>query len=339
MKRILTTQFIFLISIVAYTQVCTPDPACLSGICPDSITNLPVTDDNQTTYAATVTVIVPEDTVSGGLTLDYQWIKMDSVKGLPSGFSYTCEPSTCVFPGNDASCIRISGNPSTAGPGTYQVKAYVKAKLTHWLLGTFYGYDSVTYLRIQIDDAVTCGIPTGLASSAITSSSATVSWDNMGASTYKLKYKLSTATTWTSVNTTATSYNLSGLTACSQYKWNVTATCPGTGNFKSQTKKFTTTGCRLGETEEFFVDADEDVVSIYPNPATNSITLNYFSNFENDQQVMIVDMNGKFLLNEMIAMFEGDNSISLDISSFPSGMYMLKIIDTEGQYISKFIKE
>jgi hypothetical protein len=332
-------MFIISVSTLSvFAQVCTPDPGCLSGICPDSTTNLPVTDDNATTYATTVTVIVPEDTVSGGLTLEYQWIKIDSVKGLPPGFSYTCEPSTCVFPGNDASCIRISGNPSSAGPGTYQIKAYVKAKLTHWLLGTFYGYDSVTYLRIQIDDAVTCGIPTGLASSSIGTSTATVSWDNMGATTYKLKYKLSTATAWTSINTTATSYNLTGLTACSQYKWNVTATCPGTGNFKSQTKKFTTTGCRLGN-DAFYVDADEDLLQLYPNPAHDNVHVQFTADYDAVYQVMITDINGKTVYTQELEMLEGDNTFEIPLHAFSKGIYLLKMLHADGQYVSRFIKE
>lgn len=340
MKRyIFTCISVIILSVTAQAQVCTPDPACLSGICPDSATNLPVTDDITTSYNTTVTVIVPEDTVDSGFTLDYVWIRIDSVKGVPAGFSYSCEPASCYFPGNDASCILISGNPSVAGAGTYQIKAYVKAKLTHWLLGTFYGYDSITYLRIQIDDATVCGVPTGLASSSIGTSTATVSWDNMGASNYKLKYRPSTSTSWTTVNTTATSYNLTGLTACTQYKWNVTATCPGMGNFKSPTKKFTTGGCREGDENEFFVDAEEDILSVYPNPAGKNITLNYISGKENEQQLVITDLNGKILMDEVYAMFEGENTITLDISSYPAGMYVLRVFDGEGQYFSKFIKE
>lgn len=326
---------LFLFVFTSYSQLCTTDPACLSGICPDSITNLPVTADNVTSYATTVTVVVPKDTVVGLLTLKYSWIRIDSVKGLPPGFTYTCNPNTCIFPGNAKSCIEISGNPMSAGAGTYQIKAYVTAKLTNFLLGTIYQPDSVTYLRVQIDHVTVCGTPTGLASSGVTASDATLSWDDMGATSYKVKYKLSTAPSWTTVNTTSTSVNLSGLTSCSQYKWNVTAICPS-GSFKSATKKFNTTGtgCREG----IFADTDEDILTVHPNPASDIITINYNSSFESHQRMMIYNAQGKMIKETLISVAEGDNSIGENISDLPSGIYFMMIDDGEGTYISKFIK-
>jgi hypothetical protein len=83
---------------------------------------------------------------------------------------------------------------------------------------------------------VLCGVPSGLSSSAITTTSATVSWGAVtGATSYTLQYKLSTATTWTVVSSlTATSYSLTGLASSSTYNIQVNATCPaGTGNFSS----------------------------------------------------------------------------------------------------------
>jgi len=83
---------------------------------------------------------------------------------------------------------------------------------------------------------VLCGVPSGLSSSAITTTSATVSWGAVtGATSYTLQYKLSTATTWTVVSSlTATSYSLTGLASSSTYNIQVNATCPaGTGNFSA----------------------------------------------------------------------------------------------------------
>ena len=63
-----------------------------------------------------------------------------------------------------------------------------------------------------------CAAPSGLTSSAITSSGATVSWTAVsGAASYAVDYKLNTASTWTSAATatTSTSVAISGLTASS----------------------------------------------------------------------------------------------------------------------------
>jgi hypothetical protein len=89
---------------------------------------------------------------------------------------------------------------------------------------------------------VLCGVPASLASSAITTTSAVVSWGAVsGATSYTLQYKLSTATTWTTVSgLTSTSYSLTGLASVATYNYQVSATCPaGTGNF-SAASSFTT---------------------------------------------------------------------------------------------------
>jgi hypothetical protein len=89
---------------------------------------------------------------------------------------------------------------------------------------------------------VLCGVPASLASSAITTTGAVVSWGAVsGATSYTLQYKLSTATTWTTVSgLTSTSYSLTGLASVATYNYQVNATCPaGTGNY-SGTSSFTT---------------------------------------------------------------------------------------------------
>jgi len=74
-----------------------------------------------------------------------------------------------------------------------------------------------------------CTTPTGLTSSAITSSSATVSWTAVtGATGYNLQYKTSASSTWTTVSSlTTTSYNLTGLAASTAYQFQVQTICSG----------------------------------------------------------------------------------------------------------------
>ena len=75
-----------------------------------------------------------------------------------------------------------------------------------------------------------CGAPSGLASSAITTSGATVSWTaESGAVSYDVDYKSSLSTTWTSAATatTSTSVAISGLTASTVYDWRVRTNCSG----------------------------------------------------------------------------------------------------------------
>jgi hypothetical protein len=88
-----------------------------------------------------------------------------------------------------------------------------------------------------------CGDATGLSSSSLTNTSATISWTAVsGATSYDVDYKLSTSATWINAvtATTSTSVNLSALTQGSVYDWRVRANCAsGSGNYVSA--QFTTT--------------------------------------------------------------------------------------------------
>ncbi len=89
-----------------------------------------------------------------------------------------------------------------------------------------------------------CNAPSGLTSSAVTSSSATVSWTAVtGAASYAVDYKLNTATTWTSstASTTATSVSIIGLTASSLYDFRVSTNCGTNGTSGFAAAQFTTT--------------------------------------------------------------------------------------------------
>lgn len=87
----------------------------------------------------------------------------------------------------------------------------------------------------------TCAVPSGLGSSSITSSSATVSWGAVsGATSYNLQYKTAASSTWTTVNTASTSYGLSGLAASTTYNYQVQAVCSSGSSAYSSASSFTT---------------------------------------------------------------------------------------------------
>jgi hypothetical protein len=87
-----------------------------------------------------------------------------------------------------------------------------------------------------------CGAPSGLASSAVTTSSATVSWTAVsGATSYDVDYKLNSTSTWPNAATATTSLsaNLSSLAAASLYDWRVRTNCASGSSAYTQAQ-FTT---------------------------------------------------------------------------------------------------
>lgn len=86
-----------------------------------------------------------------------------------------------------------------------------------------------------------CNAPTGLSSSNVGTTTATLSWSPVsGATSYGFEYKVSTATTWTVQNVTATSVNLTGLTAATTYNVRVRSVCGSTNSTYTTTLSFTT---------------------------------------------------------------------------------------------------
>jgi hypothetical protein len=132
--------------------------------------------------------------------------------------------------------------------------------LTGLITGTTYDYrvrtncasGSSAYSAAQFTTTgtVTCTAPTGLTSSAVTSTGATVSWTAVsGALSYDVDYKLNSSSTWTNVatGTTSTSVPLSGLTAATLYDWRVRANCSA-GNSTYTTAQFTTVSTTCAST-------------------------------------------------------------------------------------------
>src|SRR6185503_2008723 len=86
----------------------------------------------------------------------------------------------------------------------------------------------ISNTNFTITSGTGCGTPSGLTSSAVTTSSATVSWSAVsGANSYDVDYKLNTSGAWTNAatGTTSLSVNLSGLTSGSLYDWRVRTNC------------------------------------------------------------------------------------------------------------------
>ncbi len=100
----------------------------------------------------------------------------------------------------------------------------------------------ISNTNFTISSITGCGSVSGLTSSAITQTSANVSWlAASNAVSYVLQYKTAAATTYTNVTgITSTSYNLTGLTAATTYNFQVRATCPSDTSAFSAPQNFTT---------------------------------------------------------------------------------------------------
>ena len=120
---------------------------------------------------------------------------------------------------------------------TTQYDCRVRANCTNGASGNY------SIINFTTATTPTCGVITGLTTSAITSVSATLSWSPLsGAATYDVDYKEASSATWLNAATAtlSSSVNLSGLSQTTIYDWRVRANCSNgiTGNYTQQ--QFTT---------------------------------------------------------------------------------------------------
>jgi len=86
------------------------------------------------------------------------------------------------------------------------------------------------------------------------------------------------------------------------------------------------------ETNPFVPDWEYEI-SIYPNPATT--TLNLSSTGMSDFELSILDITGKVIKTERML----DQTFAFDVSDLASGIYMLRLVSTDGaSKIVKFVK-
>lgn len=108
----------------------------------------------------------------------------------------------------------------------------------------FYDISNVNF-SITDPGSCTATVPTGLAASAITSSSATLTWSAVSNATYTVQYRATGVATWTTVSSTTNSVSLTGLTASTVYEAQVRSVCTSTTSAYSASVNFTTTAVQL----------------------------------------------------------------------------------------------
>ncbi|MBC5991735.1 M4 family metallopeptidase [Pontibacter cellulosilyticus] len=148
-----------------------------------------------------------------------------------------------VYDAGALSKTAVSGTitiPSTAS-GSTRMRVSMKYNGAQTSCESF-GYGEVEDYTISISGATaTCAVPGSLSATNIGSSSATLNWGVVsGASSYNVRFRPTGTTTWTTGSVTSTSANATGLTASTQYEFQVSTVCSGSSSAYSSSYTFTT---------------------------------------------------------------------------------------------------
>jgi PKD repeat protein len=84
----------------------------------------------------------------------------------------------------------------------------------------------------------------------------------------------------------------------------------------------------------------ENKFSVYPNPTTNTSTLNYFSNSTDEVNIVVYNVVGEKIATVFNGNVQtGNNSFTIELADYPKGIYFVNITDNSGMKTVKLIKE
>ncbi len=238
------------------------------------------------------------------------------------GISLSFNVTNAAAPNVSNGAINLSVN-GGSGPFTY---SWSNGATTQDISGLAAGTYSVTVTNSAgctvVGGAIVdnnCGPATDIMITNITSQSATVSWDNSGATSYKVIYKQPGSPS-NQINTTGTVVNLTGLSPSTFYTVKIRNKCPGAPGGFLASSSFTT------DPAKFAVLSSLQIPKIYPNPGSGSFII---ENAKDVQKVSVLDATGKVLIN-----FTSDEKeiISFDLSSFAPGIYLVRMVE-KNEYV------
>ena len=191
---------------------------------------------------------------------------------------------------------------------------------------TVYGSE-MTFTTLD-NETQPCVAPTNLDITNITPYSATMTWTAGGSeTTWKVGYKLSTASQWQEATVQQTTYEIEGLTPESTYDVRVKAVCATDNESDFTNTTFTTAGVGIDNITL------ANSISLMPNPADNHIELRVNSNVEVKEAVVFN------AFGQMIQTVElNDNHARIDLSDMAAGMYFVRVNGEGVMATKKFIK-
>ena len=168
-----------------------------------------------------------------------------------------------------------------------------------------------------------CAAPTGVsASRAGNGRSVTVSWNAVsGANSYEVDIRQQGASSWQTFTSTSTSIGISGLNKRRTYESRVRAICNGNPSDYSSTVSFREDGAASARG-----GAIDGPYAIYPNPASDIVTIEFGQIESKSVNVSVVDMMGRTL--KAYRNFSVSETY-LDISTvgMKEGVYFIRIDD------------
>jgi hypothetical protein len=239
------------------------------------------------------------------------------------GYQYVIDnlPTDPTGSGTNTTATSTSPTGLTAGTTYY---AHVRDSCG---VGNFSAWNTIPFTTTS----TTCNAPTGLAASAITQNSATISWTN-ATGAIRAQWVVNTTApdpTAAGTSTAATSVVKTGLTAATLYYAHVRDSCAA-GLSAWVTIPFTT----LMPSGIVDPNSDNFSIAVYPNPVKDILTIQLNGGTEN-AHILLTDIAGKTIRTINVT----GNTVNVETNNLPAGMYLLKYTDAGHMQTVKVTKQ
>lgn len=222
-----------------------------------------------------------------------------------------------------------SGTPSTganAGVGGLSAgtayKAWIKANCPGSPSSS--SWNSTTF-------STPCGIPSTITVSNVQGDSADIAWTSVSpGANYQYVVDVATTPPASGTGVSNNSTRVKGLLPAKTYYVFVRTDCGGGSySFWSSAETFFT----KFPTSINNAQAGNNEVSVYPNPATNIVTITT-KNYLPDSKITVCNTSGTVITSTSIT----STYTQLDISHYPSGLYIVRYTDSNGFSYQKLLK-
>lgn len=185
--------------------------------------------------------------------------------------------------------------------------------------------------NISCPAAAVCGMATDLTETSISVSNLTLTWEpQANAQAYQVAgRKADGAIKIFGEQTENFRTFTSGIQPNTTYQWSVRVLCDDVWTDFAPIKEFTTNAAKVGEAIseiDIFANAESNLTAqVYPNPATNEVTILFATATQNYLNINVLDVTGRVLMSQKMKTNNFETKTELDISNLENGYYLVEI--------------
>jgi len=325
MKKISLILVLACISALSFSQVCTPltpqqcpDPEGNGELCPDWIIF------TETVPFSDAITILPPPTADGGVIgmVNINWIQITQINNMPQNSSYTCAPANCQFNSGTYYCIAMAGTAPAGSFGKYILDIVLDANVTMQSFPYVTSTQSNQHQSFTVYCAKNQHQPFSLGN------------DTVILPTDSLVFKLDTsqyiATLW---NGTEYNYKHTFHGSIGNGIYNLSVKALDTLSWKWVTDTITITvtpnvGVTSLNSKEF--------ISVYPNPSTGLIQVEFGENSVSSYDVEIFNSNNQLVYSANYNV-NGKSIMPINLSDKPKGVYYFRVSNNKTIRLGKIL--